>query len=258
MKLLTTLITAISVTAILVLHPAAFGQTGTANLITAKSVGEITIGSTVADVKKVIAGATFSRGSGEGVDEIEVKQNGETIFWLVAEAGDENYEAPVDGKTEIIGIHVFDKKYKTMDGIGVGTTIADAEKQYGKLSQIWVEGLTGDEYATFSDHPEGIDFRVSKSLDNDDPEDRAGVYEADKDTTAEYVEGAVISTVRIPGFYGRDFVSGGDASKSFLLSNASQAFKIKIDINGCDKEICEGPAMVQIFRKNEDLPFQTA
>ncbi|NNE66787.1 MAG: hypothetical protein HKN33_09490 [Pyrinomonadaceae bacterium] len=172
--------------------------------ITKASVGGIKVGSTIGEIKRLIPGATFARFQGEGGDEIEAKLNGKTVMWFTAKAGDENYDAPVKDSVKILGIEVYDERYKTVNGIGPGTPLKVAELKYGKLKHIWIEGLTGDEVATFWKHPIGIDFKIAMPVTN--PQESAGIYVNDVTNTAVYKEGARISSVSIPGYHGRSFL----------------------------------------------------
>src|SRR5688500_9163427 len=47
------------------------------------------------------------------------------------------------------------------------------------------------------------------------------------------------------------------AQETFLLKNASKNFDIKIKIEKCEDDICEGKATVYLMRKNKPSPFQT-
>jgi hypothetical protein len=47
------------------------------------------------------------------------------------------------------------------------------------------------------------------------------------------------------------------AQETFLLKNASKNFDIKIKIEKCEDDICEGKATVYLMRKNKTAPFQT-
>jgi hypothetical protein len=47
------------------------------------------------------------------------------------------------------------------------------------------------------------------------------------------------------------------AQKTFLLKNASKNFDVKIKIEKCEDDICEGKAAVYLMRKNKTEPFQT-
>ena len=176
------------------------GPGGESNyLITNESAGDIRIGMTISDAQKILPGAKFSRGPGEGEDVIDVVKDGMTVLWFTAAEGGDDYEAPIKGDTKITGIVIFDSSYKTADGIHTKMTISDAEAKYGKLKEIWLEGLTGDEYATFSNHPKGIRISVGRQGDEWGLFDLAGVYKKDEDKTAKYVPGAVIKTITVSG-----------------------------------------------------------
>lgn len=47
------------------------------------------------------------------------------------------------------------------------------------------------------------------------------------------------------------------AQQNFLLKEASRTFDVKIEIAGCEDDICEGKANVSLSRKNAAAPLQT-
>lgn len=52
-------------------------------------------------------------------------------------------------------------------------------------------------------------------------------------------------------------VSAVSAQKTFLLKDASKLYDIKVEIAGCEDDICEGTAKFEIFKKDATKPFQT-
>ena len=47
------------------------------------------------------------------------------------------------------------------------------------------------------------------------------------------------------------------AQKTFLLKKASKIFDVKIEIAGCEDDICEGKSVFYLMKKNQKKPFQT-
>ncbi len=47
------------------------------------------------------------------------------------------------------------------------------------------------------------------------------------------------------------------AQKIFLVKNASKTFDVKIEIAGCEDDICEGASVYYLLKKNKTKPFQT-
>lgn len=47
------------------------------------------------------------------------------------------------------------------------------------------------------------------------------------------------------------------AQKTFLLKNASKNFDVKISVEKCEEDICEGRGTVELAKKNQIRPFQT-
>ena len=123
------------VTMLLLLSIAAFGQTnpGTFNfLITPDSAGDIRLGMTIAEARRVLTEAAFEQYdySEEGVV-VEVKRGETMIMSLMTDqkdtSADENGMVPIEESARIESISFTDPRYKTADGVHIGMTIADAE-----------------------------------------------------------------------------------------------------------------------------------
>jgi hypothetical protein len=228
-------------------------------LVTNNTVGQIRIGMTIADVRRILKEARFERGPGEGADEIEVKLKGKSLMWFTASPGDENYDSPVDGKTKIFAISVGNSKFQTSAGVRTGMTIAEAEKIYGKIRAIIEEGLTGDEFAVFTNHPEGIDFSVSNPKATDDPYSKVGKYIDGKIESKSYVKGSTISSIDIPASWSSYFQekNGKSGSTQLRIGNVTG------DYSGCSciaqtkAETLKQPGKFLFYADNES-PDQSA
>ncbi len=175
-------------------------------LITATSAGDIRFGMTIAEARKILKGAKLTRDmdAGEGVI-ISVDVGGKSLMWLRTDGGGDD-TAPILDSEKIEGIEILDSRFKTANGVHCGMTVSDAEMRLGSLKNIWMEGLTGNELATFSRHPKGFDFWISPQVLTQNSEtfqyNTAGIYgEADPDNTTRYEPGAIISMITIPARY---------------------------------------------------------
>ena len=162
------------------------------DLITANSAGKVKIGMSVAQVRQAVKPAVLSRTSdGEGIALIAVKRGSVNVMTLYA--GEEDRDAEVDENARVEQIWVFDKNYKTKEGIAPGMLLAYAEKIYGKVREITMSEIESREYAEFADGPKGIDFRVSGR------DMAAGVYPPQSRRGTTYTPGAYISSINVTG-----------------------------------------------------------
>lgn len=159
-------------------------------LITSDSVGAIKLGMTVAEARKVMPKATFTRLSdGEGIALIGVLQNKDVLMTLYA--GEEDNESAIDENAKIEFIEVWNSDYKTADGVHPNMKLSDAEKKYGKVKEIMMSEIESREYAAFSKHPKELNFRLSAK------NSMAGVYTDGKMKTSKYSPDAYISSIHI-------------------------------------------------------------
>lgn len=141
-------------------------KTGANYLITPNSVGNIRIGMTIADARKVFKNAKFDQYnySEEGIW-VEVTKGKKRLMRFTTDqqdvdAGDEEGKVKIDESARIDRIEFSDARYKTGDGIRVGTTIKDAEKNFGKMTKIDFWGLDVSEHIEFTNTPKGYFLRV--------------------------------------------------------------------------------------------------
>ncbi len=171
-------------------------------LITANSAGDIRFGMTIAKVRKILKGAKFTRDmdAGEGVI-ISVEKAGKSLMWLYTDGKDDDL-APIAESEKVEGITIFDPRYKTAQGVHCGMTVSESEKRLQKLKKIWMEGLTGNELATFSNQPKGFDFWIGLPATKTSDEQSAGIYSKDDpDNTTRYKKRAIITMISVPSSY---------------------------------------------------------
>lgn len=160
-------------------------------LITANSVGNIRLGMTIAEARKAMSDASFSRTSdGEGIALIKVGNSDEIYMTLYA--GEENSEAPINENAVIESIEVWDSQFKTAEGVSPKMNVNVVESIYGKVKNIMTSEIESREYAEFSNQPKFFNFRLLSASG-----DSAGIYPNGKRETTKYRADSYIFTISI-------------------------------------------------------------
>lgn len=172
-------------------------QNNTEKLITAIGAGKVKLGMTVAEVRTAVSPMTVSRKSdGEGVALIGVNLNVQQApdlsdderMVMLLYADEEDAQAPINNNARISHIEIWDKTYKTEKGVHVGMQLKDVENIYGKVMEVILSEIESREYATFTNQPAGISFRVSYG---------AGNYSSGQNTSTQYNSGAYIYSILV-------------------------------------------------------------
>lgn len=230
-----------------------FGQ----SLITANSAGIVKLGMTVAEVRKAVAPMSLSRTSdGEGIALIAVKRGSATVMTLFA--GEDDPDLRVKENARIEQIWVWEKTFKTAAGVHPGMLLSAAETRYGKIATVTKSEIESREFAKFTNHPLGLEFRLQGT------DDFAGVYADGKNVTSQYRNGASIKSIIVAvARRSLEKDTGADGSVSF----SSVYTELK---NGCTSSggeegghvstFCKGPGGYQIhyFDSATTLEFSAA
>lgn len=197
-------------------------------LITLISAGDIRIGMTIAKARKIFSGAKFEQyNSGEEGTNIYITRGEKSLMRLTTNQKNlNNYgegPVPIDESAKIESIVIEDSRYKTADGVYPGIAIREAEKSFGKIKKITLYEYDGSEHAEFHNAPENYSFVVSAKTGAND-EDRAGIYEKDEYTTADYAKDAVLSAITISNHERTDAANN---TLNYLIT-ASSAGDIRI------------------------------
>ena len=124
-------------------------------LITRNSVGDVRLGMTVAEARRVLKGFTLSRTSdGDGAALILVKKYGKDIMNLYA--GESDPEAKIDESAKIEFIEVWDGNYRTADGIRPTMSVKAAERILGKIERVVMSEIEAREFLEFKRKPRGL------------------------------------------------------------------------------------------------------
>ncbi len=144
-----------------------FAQNSQDFLITKNSVGKVRLGMTIGEAKKIWKDYKFERTSdGEFSALIAVKKGSRLLMTMNAnEKGYLNEKSPIQDNARIEFIEVWDKSFKTIEGVSPQMLLKTAEKIYGKIKNITRSEIESREYAEFTKQPEGIDFRLSSKAD---------------------------------------------------------------------------------------------
>ena len=127
-------------------------------------------------------------------DAIAVRQNDETRFYLLYLAGESFTDEDI-----IQGLMTTNSAYKTAEGIGVETSIYEAEEVYGEATLSYSLANESREYVRFENHPGGnLAFGVYGG--GAEAADYSGIYAnpaAEYNETQDYVEDATIQTILV-------------------------------------------------------------
>lgn len=195
---------------LLLLAVSAFGKGKPENenfLLTANSAGRLRLGMTISEVREAMPSAAIAPDlSGENVTRYEfnylpasIFRNGQLVMSVLTPKYDEEGRAmKFNENSPVASIKIWDPRYRTKKGVHTGMLIAEAEKFYGGLTEIF--GFYGnDESAHFARHPEGFEFLVSGRRSADGKRS-AGLYEDGRaDFAYKYTAGAFIRSITISG-----------------------------------------------------------
>lgn len=124
-------------------------------------------------------------------DAIAVHKNGKIQYYILYLAG-----ATFGDEDVIQGLLTDNPEFKTAEGVGAGTTLADAEAAYGKATLSYNTQNESREYARFEKQPaNNISFATGNGNQN-----LAGVYPSpasDYNETKEYRPDATIQSVLV-------------------------------------------------------------
>ncbi len=159
----------VSVLVILFSSILAIGQTKPSEIITSTSVGEVKLGMTVGEAKKVLPkGYKLAPAAGdEGIWLVGVYE-GEKLLFTIGDYGDfqgsEDKMPPINESQKIQVMLIMDSRFKTVDVVHIGMPIAEAEKKYGKLKEVNRDPHSG-ETGKFTNQPENIEFSFRTKSD---------------------------------------------------------------------------------------------
>ena len=116
---------------------------------------------TVSEAKTAWPEAAFSRTSdGEGVALIGVSVGSDRM--IVAYAGEDDAESPVDSTKPIRNLETFSDRCSTASGVHPGMPVSDAEKILGKTRSVAMSEIESREYIEFENQPVWMTIRLGE------------------------------------------------------------------------------------------------
>ncbi len=209
-----------------------------ANLITGNSAGKVKLGMTVAQVRKAVAPMKLSRTSdGEGMALIAVRKGGTDVMILYA--GEDDRDSRINEKARIEQIEVWDRSYRTKEGVHSGMLLSDAEKKYGKVNSITLSQIESREYAEFANNPDGLHFRLLGKNGS------AGAYVPNEYEATAYTDGTIIDRIEVRRPRGTSDIGSVRFSSSY--TDLKTGCKTSGGIEGGHvSTFCKGPEGYQI------------
>ena len=153
--------------------------------ITGTSAGGIRLGMTLEQARRGLSACRLRRSEdGEGVVQVGVRCRGHDVMSFYA--GEENRYAKINWKRRIEFIEVWDKRFKTADGVHPHMYLRDTEKILGKVREIIITQIESREFVTFRKIRKGIEYRTY-----------GGIYTRPKFTTTTYEPGSRINSIQV-------------------------------------------------------------
>jgi len=146
-----------------------FSQTTDAYLITSNSVGPVRLGMTLAQVRKAVGLMKIKKVEGiEGTPALELMSSSQTdmvLYFKDNESMDRFSKnvSKIYESSKVEMINVLSDRYQTSQGVRIGTLLSKAEKQLGKLENIFYTESRGENVAVFKAFP-NLMFSVSGNL----------------------------------------------------------------------------------------------
>ena len=153
--------------------------------ITGNSAGKVKLGMTIQQARMAMSNCRFKRSSdGEGIALVSITCGKKNVMSLFA--GEEGYESPINWNRRIEFIQVWDKRFKTLEGIHPEISLRSAEKILGKVREIIITPTESREFVTFRKVRKGIEYRTY-----------GGIYTRPSVTTTKYESGSRIVSIQV-------------------------------------------------------------
>jgi hypothetical protein len=131
-------------------------------LISATGIGPIKVGMTLADARKAVPRAAFTRvsdGDGAALVRITLARDVTMQAW----ADEEDPEKPIDWRKTILTLETFSEAFRTAEGAHPGMKVKDANRLYGATVTIETSEIESRQFITFAKHPRGLLFRLDET-----------------------------------------------------------------------------------------------
>jgi hypothetical protein len=101
-------------------------------------------------------------------------------------AGEDDVEKPINFRARIEIIEVWDKRFRTAQGVHVGMRVAEAERRLGKIKEIVLTQIESREFITFSKKTPNINYRFY-----------GGIYAPRTALTKKYERGSRLWSIQV-------------------------------------------------------------
>ena len=162
-------------------------------LISPQGIGDARLGMTYGELKKSLGSEVKFEVQSPFIvdfDAIAVNKAGNTQYHIIYPANTTFSDSNV-----ITTIITDSPDYRTDKGVGVGTTIKDAQAAYGEATLAYSTANESRESVSFANQPKNLAFRPSTS-----PENFAGIYKSQQgeyNQTKECRDDAAIKSVQV-------------------------------------------------------------
>jgi hypothetical protein len=142
--------------------PRARPERGTPDLhrITAEGIGPVRLDMTLGGARVAMATARFDRIADEGDAKVSVRSGPERI--MVLDAAEDDTAEPIDWARTLVGLETFDSLCRTDAGIHPGSTLAQAQRAYGRIEGILVDDTDAKAFLRFEHPPDGLRLRIAR------------------------------------------------------------------------------------------------
>ncbi|MEO7610829.1 MAG: hypothetical protein ABIV27_04900, partial [Gemmatimonadales bacterium] len=150
-------------------------------VITPAAMGPIRLGLTLAEARAAVPSASFLRttdGDGVALVTISAAEGVEVVAW----AGEDDSEAPIDWSKPIQRLETFNQALHTAEGVRVGLPVDDVVRLFGPLVEIVTTEIESRQFITFKNQPDGMTLRL----------DYTGIFAPGETTTMRYQPSAKI------------------------------------------------------------------
>ena len=162
--------------------------------ISERGIGAAKLGMTFGELKKALGStAQFKESSFfDGLDAVAVSQSGKVQYWIIYPGRTKLKDADV-----IEDLMTDNPNYKTVEGVGPGMTLKQAEAIYGKATLGYNTDYESEEVLVFANQPNNKKIRFAPKAEG---RRYAGVYGASQGIVREtnkYQPNAVIRSVSV-------------------------------------------------------------
>jgi hypothetical protein len=155
-------------------------------LISKSGIGKIRLEMTLDEARRALPAATFARtsdGDGAALVEVTVAAGSTMVLW----ADEADPAAAIDWSKKIQRIETFSPAFHTAEGIRPGALVTDAEKVFGRTTEVNKSEIEQREFITFDRQPAYLTFRL----------DYTGIFQGESRRTKVFQPRAKILSIAV-------------------------------------------------------------